>query len=110
MVLRTFLEFLEKQRSLPDCRVMCFSGKEYSFLFFSYIFSFLQKNHKIVERINCLAGDVGTARALLSTMGFQGNNIYWLEGFHSLTNKKQLEWIAYLQTYSGPHQVLFFST
>jgi len=110
MTLLVFLDFLNKNKSLPCKLVLCFFGKEYPLIFFSYLFSFLQKYNHRVERVDIAGVDFSLIKAHISTMSFNGQMIYWLHGIHTLTAKKQQEWLLYVQLYTGPHILLFFST
>lgn len=110
MTVQTFLDFLHKNKKFPDYSVICFSGKEYPLLFISHLISFLQKNNSIVERIDVVGTDLSLIKAQISTMNFSGKTMYWLNDVHMLSAKKQQEWVTYMQSYTGPHSVLFFCT
>jgi hypothetical protein len=109
MDLRTFLESIEQTHTLPSGRIFCFSGGTYPLLFFYHFFYFLKKHGMHIEHINCTTIDVLSVKALLSTMSFSGTTTYWLENFYILSSKKQQELLEYLQSYTSPHRILFFS-
>ena len=109
MTLRTFLAHIERTKKLPDISVLCFSAQDYPLLFFYHLFSFFKKHGTVIDRLSCTSNDIGSIKALLSTMSFSGSTIYWLEGFQTLAAKKQQELLAYFRVYTGPHVVLFFS-
>ena len=110
MTLRSFLEYLEHSKQFPvNGTVFSFFGKEYPLLFFYHLFSFCKNNGMIIERFNCNLSDTVPIKALLSTMSFRGQNIYWLENFHTMSSKKQEDLLGYLQRYNGPHKVILFS-
>lgn len=110
MTLQSFLEHLSSKKQLPDLSVICFYSKEYPLLFFSHIVSFLQKHTNNTKTFDVVGIDLLLIKAHISTMSFSGQTVYWLHGIHELSPKKQQEWIAYAQTYSGPHVIVFFST
>ncbi len=111
MILTTFVEQVKHTKTLTLARVFCFSAatSPYPLLFFHHLFAFFKRNQLPITRINIEHGDVGAIKALLSTMSFMGEMVYWLEGFSELSDKKQQELLVYLRVYHGPHRVLFFS-
>ncbi len=110
MTLQSFLEHLSSKKQLPDLSILSFHGKEYPLLFFSHIISFLQKHTNNSKIFDITGVDLSLIKAHISTMSLSGKAIYWLHGIHELSPKKQQEWIAYAQTYTGPHVIVFFST
>jgi hypothetical protein len=110
MQLPQFFEHLKRTKTLPEGKVFCFSmsGGVYPLLFFHHLIGFFKKNGLQVETLSC-ATDVGSLKAMLSTMSFFGQTTYWLEDFYELSDKKQAEMFQYLRNYEGPHRVLFFS-
>ncbi len=109
MTLRTFLEYISQAKKLPQGTVFCFSGKHYPLLFFYHLTAFLKKNGLNIETLSCTGIDTGAIKALLSTMSFSGVTTYYLEGFFTLSAKKQQELLEYLSCYIGPHRVILFS-
>lgn len=109
MVLTTFVEQVKHSKTLTHARVFCFSASSYPLLFFYHLISFFRRNSVPIENLSCVSGDIASIKAMLSTMSFSGENYYWLEGFHTLPEKKQQELLLYLRTYQGPHRILFFS-
>jgi hypothetical protein len=109
MTLRTFFAHIERTKKLPDNSVFCFSAQDYYLLFFYHLFSFFKKHGTVIDRLSCAGNDIASIKALLSTISFSGATIYWLEGFHALSAKKQQELLSYLTVYTGPHVILFFS-
>jgi hypothetical protein len=109
MNVQSFLAHIGQKKLLPSFSVICFVGAEYPLLFFSHIFSFLGKNDFVVHRLDLMGSDASLLKAQLSMTGFGGAVAYWLNGFHLLAAKKQQEWNAYLQSYDGPHTILYFS-
>jgi hypothetical protein len=108
MTLTSFLELLNKNKKLPETSVIYFVGNEYPLLFFSHIFSFLQKNNNIFEFISLDSMDVSFIKSQVSTISFTGSTVYCFNDFHTLSLKKQQEWIVYFKTYTGPHKLIFF--
>lgn len=108
MNVQAFLVSLCRDKIVPSFPVVCFSGKEYPLLFFSHLIPFLYKNVSMVHRIELTGTDIGLLRVQLAMENFSGNSIYWLSNFHLLAAKKQQEWFTYLQSYTGPHKILFF--
>lgn len=108
MNLQSFLEHLNREKNIPSFPAVCFAGKTYPLLFFSHIISFLHRSCVSIHRLDVVDSDIGLVKAQLSTAGFGGQSLYWLNNFHALTAKKQQEWLVYLQSYSGPHKILFF--
>src|SRR5436190_8686889 len=108
MIVSTFFEHLKRTKTLPEGKVFCFSAPLYSLLFFQHLIQYLKKNGLHIQTVSC-STDIGGIKALLSTLSFSGQIIYWLQDFHELSDKKQLEMFQYLRTYEGPHRVLFFS-
>lgn len=108
MLLSLFFEQLKRTKTLPEGKVFCFFTSEYPLLFFYHVIEFLKKNGLFLEALSCTA-DISALKARLSTMSFSGQTTYWLDGFHGLSDKKQLEMFQYLRTYEGPHRVLFFA-
>lgn len=109
MQIRTFLEYISKTKQLPQGVVFCFSGLTYPLMFFYHLISFLKKNNTYIESINCMDIDIGSIKALLSTMSFSGAMVYYLENFSALPAKKQQDLLEYMRIYNGSHRVLFFS-
>src|SRR5687767_9930148 len=108
MNLELFIEHIKNTKTLPMGKVFCFSVQTYPLLFFYYLINFLKKNGLRIERLNCYV-EVATIKSMLSTISFSGQIFYWLDDFHTLSDKKQEEIMLYLSTYDGPHKVLFFS-
>jgi hypothetical protein len=109
MLIASFFEHLKRTKTLPEGKVFCFSSAVvYPLLFFHHLMSFYKRNGLIIQSLSC-SNDAGALKAILSTMSFSGHITYWLEDFHSLSDKKQLELLQYLRMYDGPHRVLCFS-
>src|SRR5436190_7722507 len=108
MTLVSFLELLNKSKKLPETSIICFVGNEYPLLFFSHIFSFLQKNNNVIEFISLESTDISFIKSQISTISFTGSIAYWFNDLHTLSLKKQQEWIVYFKTYTGPHTLVFF--
>jgi len=109
MLLSTFFEHIKRTKTLAQGRVFCFSGLIYPLLFFYHLIAFFKRNKLIVETLDCIGMDIGSIKALLSTMSFSGEVVYWLEGFYALPEKKQQEMFQYFSTYEGPHRIVLFS-
>ena len=106
MDLRTFIQDIRSTGSLPNESVIFFVAKEYSFLFFSYFFGFLQKYAITIQRMNVTFLESADIKARLSMASFSGKELFFLEGVNALSAKKQQEWIEYCRSYSGPHVIL----
>lgn len=109
MQIRTFLEYISRTKQLPQGVVFCFSGREYPLTFFYQLILFFKKNGLNIESTSCTGTDIGSIKALLSTMSFSGTTVYYLEGFSALAAKKQQELLEYLRLYTGPHRIVLFS-
>jgi hypothetical protein len=109
MQIRPFLEYISRTKQLPQGVVFCFSGREYPLIFFYHLVAFFKKNGVIVDSLSCVNTDVGSIKALLSTMSFSGTTLYYLENFSTLAAKKQQDLLEYLRLYTGPHRVILFS-
>jgi hypothetical protein len=108
MHLVSFFEHIKETKDFPEGKVFCFFGFGYPLLFFYHLIAFFKKNNVFIETLNC-ADDISSVKALLSTMSFSGETTYWLEGFSALSEKKQQDMLQYIQVYSGPHRIFFFS-
>jgi len=108
MLLSTFFEHIKRTKTLPEGTVFCFSAPLYPLLFFYHLIAFFKRNGANIEALNCTT-EVSAIKALLSTMSFSGQTVYWLEDFYTLPEKKQQEMFQYLRTYEGPHRILLFS-
>lgn len=107
MNVRHFLEHVQKE-TLQSYAVICFHGKQYPLLFCSYYFSFLQKKGITVEHITVTNRSTDEAHMLFAMEGIAGPVTYWLSDLHTLTLKKQQEWLFYFQSYVGPHKIFLF--
>ena len=107
MILSTFFEHLKRTKTLPEGKVFCFYTNTYPLLFFHHLIGFLKKNGLSIQTLSCTT-DIAAIKALLSTISFAGQAIYWLEDFQTLSDKKQQEMFQYLCTYEGPHRIVFF--
>lgn len=110
MQVTTFFEYIKRTKTLPEGNVFYFfaQSSSYPLLFFYHLLTFFKKNGQMIQALNC-ATDVATIKAMLSTMSFTGQIIYWLEDFHELSDKKQHELFKYFNSYDGPHRILLFS-
>ena len=112
MQISSFFEHIQKTKNFPEEKVFCFLGDNatsYPLLFFYYLFTFCKRIGLVIERISCADLDVSEIKALVETIGFSGNSIYWLENFYLLPEKKQQEIVRYLSGYTGPHRLLLFA-
>jgi hypothetical protein len=108
MLLSLFFDHIKRTKTLPEGKVFAFSDFSYPLLFFYHLINFLRKYGLHIEVVHCTV-DTAVIKALLSTMSFSGQTIYWLEDFHILPDKKQQELFQYFRAYEGPHRILLFS-
>lgn len=109
MLLSKFFEHIKQTKTLPRGKVFCFSAASYPLLFFSHLILYFKRNGIALQTLNCAGTDSASIKAILSTMSFSGEHVYWLDGFYTLPEKKQQEIMHYLYGYEGPHRVILFS-
>jgi hypothetical protein len=109
MTLQKFLPSVQSTKNVPISSVLCFMGKEYPLLFFSYFIRFLTNQGTRVTVLDSLEMDVSSLKAYLETVTFDGTVTYYITNSYELPLKKRQEWHAYIQSYRGPHTIIFFS-
>jgi len=113
----TFLSNLvsaKKQSCLYKKRLICFStakGQSYPLLFFSLLFERLRNglgDRVFFEVLDLSGSDVASHYSKLE-MSFLGQQCcYFLKGLDVLDVRRRKEWVAYLRSYAGPHQLIFY--
>ena len=90
--------------------VICFKGTTYPFLFFSLLTIKIKGFvHGSYRSIDLAQYELESIKKLVS-MHFLGSSfIYWFGNVDELDAKKKKEFLSFIQTYTGPHSLCFFS-
>ena len=91
--------------------VVCLKGtQDYPLLFFSLFIKKLQSiPAHVIETIDLAHVDSAQAQSMLQT-SFLGMRVcYWLQNINELDEKKQKFWLGYVQQYTGPHTLIFYT-
>lgn len=99
--------------STSSWSVLCFTGKVYPLLFFSRLFfsDFTRElfDSNIVS-VNLEAQPLETFLGQLQ-MSFLGqNNTYWCKNTSVLDSAQRKKFLAFVQSYQGPHEIIFFTS
>jgi len=87
--------------------VVLLKSKQYSPLFFNRFIKFLQKKFGVeVKKIDVDQNFDDTLRQLQTT--FLGQTcVYWFSDISNISSKKKrADWLSYIATYQGPHQII----
>lgn len=102
-----FLTESQKSNFLIDNPVICFTGSEYSLLFFSQLRIFIERT-MTVEIIDVSQENEQMLMSRLSTT-FLGNRLaFIIKGLESDGRGKDKKIISYLDTYVGPHMLCVY--
>ena len=107
MHITDFFKSKKLDKNLFQDPIVCFKGPEFSFMFFSLLLKYLKNSLLInINIINNDESDISSLKGQLE-QSFLGNNLFfWLGNISD--HKKCKELITYLNSYKGPHTVIFF--
>lgn len=105
--LKTFIALSITERISK--KKICFQGAVYPLLFFTSYFSQIKKQGISVQALDLEEQDFKNVVCQLE-MAILGNTyIYWLKNLSNISPALQKQYISYVLTYKGPHQIYFFS-
>lgn len=111
MKLIEFLDQVIQTKSLPE-KTICFSGSNYPFLFFSTLFSFLNKKKWLPAEYKILNFESIPKDELKANLvqSFLGQYFFYWFGDATIksTDKKGIELLEFLSGYKGPHYIAFY--
>lgn len=112
MKLIDFLQQIKKDKKLLTKRVICFIGSDYNYLFFTKLFSFLDKQKWLpleYRTLNFESTDKKELQGSLSQTFLGERFFYWLSNATvKSTDKKGTKFLQFLFKYNGPHLVAFY--
>ena len=111
MTFEQFLAEAKKPSFWQQRPVLCFHGPTYPILFFSTLFSFLERTSVlpyVLERVPYATQEPDSLIARLSQSFLGQQRFYFLGNCTSKADKKALSFFSFLSTYNGPHTVAFF--
>ncbi len=112
MKLIDYLQQIKKTESLPIKQVTCFVGADYPYLFFTKLFSFLDKKKWLPAEYRTLNFESTDKKELQSSLSqtFLGEkSFYWLSNATvKSTDKKGTNLLQFILKYNGPHFVAFY--
>ncbi len=112
MKLTEFLEQTKQKKSFQTKQVTCFIGNDYPYLFFTKLFSFLDKKQWLQSGYKVLNFESTEKKELQSSLSqtFLGNtSFYWLSNATvKSTDKKGTKLLQFITKYNGPHLVAFY--
>lgn len=90
--------------------VLCFTGTSYPFLFFSLLNRRLSDSTRgNFKSIDMSVVELESIKAQISIHFLGSTLVYWFGNIDELDTKKKKEFLSYIQTYTGPHSLCFFS-
>ena len=122
MKLIEFLEQIKQKKQLPTKQVTCFIGNDYPYLFFTKLFSFLDKKQSRLAQclpsrwlpseykvLNFESTDKKELQSSLSQTFLGNTSFYWLSNATvKSTDKKGTKLLQFLTKYNGPHTIAFY--
>src|SRR5690349_875475 len=110
MELIAFLEQLPIYTSASLPPVMCLSGAaSYPLLFCSLVRAQVREKTALTsESVDMAASSEADIAGKLTTSFLGERKLYWLGDVAQLDERRQKTFLAWLQSYKGPHTVIFF--
>ncbi len=110
MQLSTFLDHAANPLFFEQKKSICFTGPAdlEPVLFCSLMREYLKKNGIASTTLDVTANPLAYAYTMLSTSFLGMSACYWLKNITELDAKSRASFVVHLQTYTGPHQILFF--
>ena len=112
MTFKTFIVNARENDFWQEARSFCFRGQLYPGLFFTTLFSYLNKKNYAgasYKKISIEEFDQKAFYATFSQSILGMNTCYWLgDSVQNVNEKKRKEYGDYFARYQGPHTVVFF--
>lgn len=103
-----FAQHVLETKTIGDDPVVCFVGKHYPLLFFSWFLSHIRTQETQCISLDVMSAEESHIKAQLETSFLGQKSVYWLGDLTLLSAAKKRSWIGYMQQYAGPHTILFF--
>lgn len=94
----------------PNRAVYALVDQEYSYLFLAWLKQALKLAGVNFTSLDLVQADIASIKSNLAMSLLGQNMFFWLGDITVLPAKKRLELLQYLNLYTGPHRVVFFST
>lgn len=111
MTVMNFKKFLQKATEedfWTSAKIFCFKGSDFSTIFFSELFEFLERDRKLpYSKKNLFAENLKSEYHSYLEQSILGNyNFYWLGNLSEYTKNTKL--LNYISNYEGLHVISFF--
>lgn len=94
----------------PERAIYVLVDQEYSYLFLAWLKQALKLAGVNFTSLDLMSTDLAGIKSSLAMSLLGQNMFFWLGDITVLPAKKRLELLQYLNLYTGPHRVVFFST
>ncbi len=94
----------------PERAIYVLVDTEYSYLFLAWLKQALKLAGVNFTSLDLMSTDLAGIKSSLAMSLLGQNMFFWLGDITVLPAKKRLELLQYLNCYTGPHRIVFFST